>query len=51
MGWDCLAYKSYWLIDHFLLVGAKINMDAAKIYDPAAACLIAIVSDALKPVI
>jgi len=20
MGWDCLAYKSYWLRDHFLLV-------------------------------
>jgi len=20
MGWDCLAYKSYWLIDHFLSV-------------------------------
>jgi len=21
MGWGCLAYKSYWLRDHFLLVG------------------------------
>jgi len=20
MSWDCLAYKSYWISDHFLLV-------------------------------
>jgi len=38
MGWDCFAYKYYWLKDHFLLVarsdhttGSKGNVDISRI--------------------
>jgi len=27
MGWDCLAYKSYWISDHFLLVASIVDIE------------------------
>jgi len=30
MGWDCLAYKYYWLRDHFLLVARSDDITGSR---------------------
>jgi len=34
MGWDCLAYKSYWLRDHFLLVARSDHATGSRNIKP-----------------
>jgi len=34
MGWDCLAYKSHWLIDHFLLVARSDHTTGSRNIKP-----------------
>ena len=34
MGWDCLAYKSYWLRDHFLLVAKSDHTTGSRNIKP-----------------
>ena len=34
MGWDCLAYKSYWLRDHFLLVARSDHTTGSRNIKP-----------------
>jgi len=30
MGWECLAYKSYWISDHFLLVARSVHTTGSR---------------------
>ena len=34
MGWDCLAYKSYWLRDHFLLLARSDHTTGSRNIKP-----------------
>jgi len=34
MGWDCFAYKSYWLRDHFLLVARSDHTTGSRNIKP-----------------
>jgi len=34
MGWDCLAYKYYWLRDHFLLVARSDHTTGSRNVKP-----------------
>jgi len=34
MGWNCLAYKSYWLRDHFLLVARSDHTTGSRNIQP-----------------
>ena len=34
MGWDCVAYKSYWLRDHFLLVARSDHTTGSRNIKP-----------------
>ena len=34
MGWDCLAYKSYWISDHFVLVARSDHTTGSRNIKP-----------------